>query len=50
MENPLEKNCTDVRIETESIAPTRRENSEERKGNFVEWRTNKCLLAFKDEL
>ena len=34
VENPLEKNDTDVRVETESISPTNLSNSEESRQNF----------------
>ena len=34
IENPLDKNVTDVRVETESISPTNLSNSEESRQNF----------------
>ena len=34
IENPLDKNETDVRVETESISPTNLSNSEESRQNF----------------
>ena len=34
IENPLDKNETDVRVETESISPTNLSNSEENSQNF----------------